>query len=140
MGLLAGISVFSIIELGLTILKWLRFAACNSKIAPETVWRPRPRKEFSVNKEHIFYHLAQNFGKLLKESNVHGVHYTTNKNLRAIERTFWFITITVLLAFCSVLVFDSLKELQSNSVIFEIDEQTWNVEDVRNLSFDNNVK
>lgn len=123
MGLLAGISVFSIIELIMTIMQ------CKSKIAP--VQRPRRRKKFKVNKEHLFYHLSRTFSELLKQSNIHGVHYVSDRRLKKIERVFWFIVICLMLAFSSVLVIDSLRNLQSNSVIFAIDENLWSVEDVR---------
>lgn len=131
MGLLAGISVFSIIELVWTALKCFQFAACKSKVAPEVDARFRSQKKFLVNQKHLFYHLSKTFVELLKESNVHGVHYTSDKKLGVIERIFWFILICVLLAFCSVLVLDSLEDLRSNSVMVAIDEKIWSVEDVR---------
>lgn len=134
LGLLAGISVFSIIEFVMTILKCFRFAACKSKIvAPKAVRRTRRRrrKKFKVNEEHLLYHLSRTFLEFLKESNIHGLHYTNNKRLTKFERVFWFIIICLLLVFSSVLVIDSLRNLQSNSVIFTIDEKIWNVEDVR---------
>lgn len=130
MGLLAGISVFSIIEIVVTIVKSFRFAVCKSRVDPQVDQRPRIQKKFLVNKKHIFYHLSKSFSELTKESNVHGVHYTSNKRLHVIERIFWFIIICVLLAFCSVLVLDSLSNLRSNSVIVTLDDKIWSVEDV----------
>lgn len=129
MGLLAGISVFSIAEIFCNILKSFWFTACKSKIAPQTVRRRRRR--ILVNRDHLFYRLGQTFLDLLKQSNVHGVHYTSDEKLKVIERVFWFITIVVLLAFSSVMVFGSLKNLQLNSVVVAIDEKIWSVEDVR---------
>lgn len=131
MGLLAGISVFSIIELFWTTAKCFWFAACKSKITPETVQPPRRRKKFLVNKKHLFYHLGQTFVELLKESNIHGVHYTSDKRLTKVERLFWFIVICVSLACCSILVFNSLKDLQSNSVMVAVDERVWTATEVR---------
>lgn len=132
MGLLAGISVFSIIELVMTIVKCLRFAACKSKVVPKAkVRKTRRRKKLKVNEQHLLYHLSRTFLELLKESSVHGLHYTNNKRLTKYERVFWFIIICFLLVFSSVLVIDSLRNLKSNSVIFAIDEKIWSVEDVR---------
>lgn len=133
MGLLAGISVFSIIELIWTTINCFRFAFCKSKVAPKAVRRPGERKKFLINKEHLFYQLGKTFGELLRNSNIHGLHYTSDKRLKVIERVSWFITICVLLVFCSVLVLESLNKLQSNSVILEIDEKIWSVEEVRIL-------
>lgn len=70
------------------------------------------------------------FVELLKESNIHSVHYISNKKLKTIERIFWMITICVLMVFSSVLVSDSIKNLQSNSVIVAIDEKIWSDENV----------
>lgn len=131
MGLLAGISVFSIIELVMTIVKAFRFAACKTKIEPETDRVLRTRKKFLVDEKHLFYQLSKTFGKLLKESNVHGVRYTSDKRLNVFERVFWVVTISLLLGFCSILVFNSLNNLQSNSVIVKVDEKIWSVEEVR---------
>lgn len=139
MGLLAGISVFSIIELVATVVKCFKFAACKPKVAPKPTGVPRNRKQFLVNRNHLLYRLSKTFVELLKESNIHGVHYTSDKKLCVIERFFWFITICMLLTFCSVLVFDSLNDLQSKSVIVTIDEKIWSVEDVR-LSNNNNCQ
>lgn len=134
MGLLAGISVFSIIELVVNIFKYLWTAACRSKITPQAAQRPRMRKKFLVNRDHLFYYFGKTFADLLKESKVHGVHYTSAKRHKNVERIFWIIVICTLLTFCSVLVFNSLKDLQSNSVIIAIDEKMWSVEDVRFFS------
>lgn len=133
MGLLAGISVFSIVELVMFIFKCFQIVACKSKVKPEAVQRSRSAKNFLVNKEHLFYYLSQTFGELLKESNIHGMHYTNSKSLSLTEKVLWFITICVLTALCSILVFNSLKHLQSHSVIVAVDEHIWNVEDVRFL-------
>lgn len=131
MGLLAGISVFSIIELLVAIVKCCRFSADKSKISPETVQRIRSQKEYLVNKEHLFYYLSQALVELMRASNIHGVRYLNDKKVKVIERVFWFIIICVLMAFCSILVFNSLNDLQGNSVVVAIDEKIWSVEDVR---------
>lgn len=133
MGLLACISVFFIIELLVIIIKGIRFAACKFKVAPETIRmrKPRKRRRFLVNRNHLFYHLGQTFGEFLKESNIYGMHYNSDKNFKTIERIAWFIIICVLMALCSVLVLGSLNKLLSNSVMLALDEKIWNVEDVR---------
>lgn len=131
MGLLAGISVFSMIELLVTTVKAFQFGACKSKIAPDVVRRTKSGKTFLVNRKHLLYHLSRTFVELLNDSNVHGVHYISDRTLKAIERVFWLIVICVLMAFSSELVFQSLRNLQSNAVIVAIDEKVWNAEDVR---------
>lgn len=129
MGLLAGISVFSIIELFMTILK--SFNIYQRKIEPKAVGVQKKTKPFLMNQKHLFYHLSKTLAKLLKVSNIHGVHYTSNKRLKTNERVFWFMTICMLMTFSCILVFNSAKNLQTNSVIIAIDEKIWNAEDVR---------
>lgn len=134
MGLLAGISVFSIIELVTTVVNSLRLAVCKNKVSPKlSVQLPKIRKKFLVNQNHLFYYLSKTFVELLKESSIHGVHYTNNKRLHVIEKLFWLVIICVLLIFCSILVFNSLKNMRLNSVIIAVDEKIWGAEDVRAL-------
>lgn len=132
MGLIAGISVFSIIEFTLTIMRCLRFAR-DSNVTPEAVQRPRPRRRFLVNHDHLFYHLGQNFAEFLKESSIHGVRYTIDKKLKVWERICSAIIVCISVTFCSILIIESLDHLQSNSVSVALGEKIWNVEDVRCL-------
>lgn len=131
LGLIAGISVISIIELVETALKCIRLSCFKSKVSPDAEQRPRHRKRFLVNRDHLFYHLGKTFFEFLKESSVHGVRYTNDKTLKVWERIVWALILSVSITFCSILVLHSLNNLQSNSVIVTIDEKIWNVEEVR---------
>lgn len=131
MGLLAGISVFSMIELLMTIVKAVQVEVCKSKVAPKTVRKPKSGKKFLVNRKHLLYHLIRTLVELLKASNIHGVHFISDKTLSVLERIFWSIIVCVLMAFSSVMVVQSLKDLQSSAVIVSIDDKVWNAEDVR---------
>lgn len=135
MGLIAGLSVASIIELALTIVSCLRNVAYNAKIAPETMVRPKRQKRFLVNRDHVFYHFGQNFVEFLKESSIHGVRYINEKKFKGWERIAWAIIVCVSFAFSSVLIMESLSHLQSNSVSVVMDEKVWTVEEVRYLLF-----
>lgn len=131
MGLIAGLSVASIIELALTFARCFQNLVCKGKIAPEIFQRPKRPKRFLVNRDHVFYHFGQNFVEFLSESSVHGVRYINDKKLKLWERTAWAIIVCISVAFCSILIMESLNRLQSNSVSFVMDEKVWNVEEVR---------
>lgn len=133
MGLIAGVSVISIIEFALTFTKCFQCRLVKSKIAPEELQRPRPRKSFLMNRDHLFYHLGRNFVEFLRESGIHGVRYTNDKKLKVLERLFWVVTIVISVTFCSILTMESLNQLQSNSVAIALGEQIWTPENVRRL-------
>lgn len=131
MGLIAGISVFSIIEFPLTIIKSFQLTFCKSKVTPEIDSREKPTKKFLINRDHLFYHLSRSFSEFLKESSIHGVHYINEKASSLQMKVFWFLAVSASMTYCTILVHDSLLNLQSNSVIVALDEKMWNVEDVR---------
>lgn len=132
LGLIAGISVISIIELALTILKCF---GCSfwSKVDPSLENIPKLQKRFLINREHLFYHFGRNFVEFLKESSIHGVHFTNDRKLKAWERLCWLVIICISVTFCSILITDSLNHLQSNSVAIALGEKIWSVEEVRNV-------
>lgn len=131
LGLIAGISVISLIEFTLTILKCFGCPFLKSKVAPEEAQIRKPRKKFLVNREHLFFHFGRNFVEFLKESSIHGVCYTNDKKLKIWERFGWLIIISTSITFCSILIIDSLDHLQSNSVTIALGEKIWSVEEVR---------
>lgn len=131
MGLIAGISVFSIIELALTLMKTLRFSIRKSKVGAENVSRQRSKKTFLIDRDHLLYHLGRAVLEFLKESGIHGVHYLNDKATGVKMRAFWFLAIGISMACCSILVHDSFTTLQSSSVIIALDEKIWNVEEVK---------
>lgn len=130
MGLVAGISVFSIIELTFTLLKCARVICCKKKIYPILIVQPKtPFQKFALNRQHLLYHFGLNLVEFLKEGGIHGVHYIKDKDLKWLEKMFWIASITVSATLCSILIADSLESLHANSVIIAIDEKIWNKEE-----------
>lgn len=135
MGLLSGISVFSIIELVFTILKCVRLACCKTKVHPIITVQPKSElQKFVLNQHHLFYLFGINFVEFLKKSSIHGAHYLRDKKLSWIEKTFWIVAISVSTVVCSILIADSLDSLHAKSVIITYDEHLWNKEDVSSSS------
>lgn len=131
MGLVAGISVFSIIELAFTILKFARLICCKAKVYPIVIVQPKtPHQKFELNQKHLFYHLGLNFVKFLKESGIHGVHYIKDKNLNCLEKIFWIISIAISTILCSIFIIDSLESIHEKSVIIGFDEKIFSKEEV----------
>lgn len=136
MGLVAGISVISIIELIFTILKCARLIFCKTKVHPIIIVQSKtPLQKFALNQNHLFYHFGLNFVEFLKESGIHGVHYINNKNLKWLEKMFWIIFVVVSTVLCSILIADSLESLHANSVIIAFDEKIWNKEEASFVRF-----
>lgn len=130
MGLVAGISVFSIIELVFTILKCAQTICCTTKIHPIIIVQPKtPHHKFSLNQNHLLYHFGLNVAQFLKKSGIHGVHYIYEKKLNWLEKMFWIVSITVSAILCSLLIVDSLASLHAKSVIIAFDEKIWSKEE-----------
>lgn len=128
MGLIAGISVFSIIEIALTLIKSVQINCQNSKVGTKKNSRKRFVKKFLINRDHLLYRLSRIFVEFLRESSIHGVHYLNDKATGLKMKVFWFFAIAASTICCSILVYNSSTELQSNSMFVALDEKIWNVE------------
>lgn len=135
MGLFAGISVISIIEVVLgivsTVFKRIEKRINMNKVhliqAPLT---PVP-KNISVNREHVLYQCSVFLYKFVKRSDIHGLHYITDRKKKLVERIFWAFTVLTSTIFCLFLIFDVTKHAELNPIQFSVDDRIWNLGDVR---------
>lgn len=134
MGLFAGISIISIIEVVLKILsvafeRIVRRININKIHVIKASPMPAP-KTISVNREHVLYQCSVLFFKYFKRSDIHGLHYITDKNNHLAWRIFWGITVLTSIIFCLILIFDVTKHAELNPIELRVDDRIWNLEDV----------
>jgi Amiloride-sensitive sodium channel len=125
MGLLAGISVLSIVEFFyLAVVFWKK----DKKVQPAS----RPRK-VAWDQTHALYLLTKYYANFLETSGIHGLHYL--KDQRRLGKCFWAFLIVTSIIFCSVLISDIYEHSEKSPVRTTIDDKLWTLEDVRKCSF-----
>ena len=131
MGLLAGISVLSIVETFYFFGKLLaeRMTIKPIRIHPN-LFKTVVRRQIRANKNHALYQLTKYFGEFIKASDAHGVLYTTDKEQSSCGRIFWTLMVIGSIVFCSILIVDSINNGKLNPVIVGIDSKTWSSEEV----------
>lgn len=134
MGLFAGISMISVIEVVLKTLSAafetiMRRININKVHAIKASSMP-VHKNFFVNREHVLYQCSVFFYKYFKRSDIHGLHYITDKNNHLAWRVFWAITVLTSTIFCLILIFDVTKHAELNPIELRVDDRIWNLEDV----------
>ena len=128
MGLIAGISVISIVECCFLFIS-IFFTNETVKINPSFEGLPSPRP-FLVNHDHIFYHFAKFFTEFMSKSSIHGLHSATDKKSSKMNKLFWLIVVAVSSVFCSWAIFDSVRHAELNPIVIGVDENFWKIEDV----------
>ena len=145
-GLLAGISVISLVEsaFGLfivTITKFHQFKKL-SKISIETHLDASQNRMFLVNHEHVLYQCSGYVRQFAESSTIHGINHIANINKQLIERIFWTMIAAISSALCVILIFDTTKHAELNPIEFGIDEKIWslNEESLKCLLFERTQK
>jgi Amiloride-sensitive sodium channel len=122
MGLLAGMSVLSIMEF--FYLASIHFKNGNNKV--QTTQRP---KTVAWNQSHPLYSLMKYFIEFLQLSDIHGVRYL--KDQGRLGKWFWAFLLSISAMFCSVLINDIYKHSELSPVHTSIDSNLLTSEDVR---------
>lgn len=130
MGLVAGVSVFSIIELAMTAFQLVKIIRCNSKIYPKKTPTIKKRKEFLFNSNSLFYKFGKSFTEFLKETGIHGVPYMIDKESSLTKKIFWTFALFVSMIICLMVISNRVQHLQSNVVEIKMDEKIWNANEV----------
>jgi Amiloride-sensitive sodium channel len=125
MGLLAGISVHSFVEFFYHAMKDIKL---NKKRVHCSV--DQPMQPEIPKRKHALYELMKYFVKFLKNSDMHGLPYITDKTQSRRGRVFWAVLVLLSFGFCLVMIRD-LSELADRSPLAtRIDSQIWTQDDV----------
>lgn len=130
MGLIARISIISLIELVYQMSRMLLSVMCsrNKKVSPMAVQNKRTK--LIINDNHALYQFSKYILEFVKASSIHGISFTIGSNRSRIEKLFWFIAVLASVGACSYLINNAKNQVELNPVSFGIDEHIWNVDDV----------
>lgn len=133
MGLLAGVSILSVVE----FVYHLFSKSCDKvknlhklKMVSPTSEKVAVEQGTLPNTDHALYHLTKYFNDFMNISDIHGVRYTTDKNLSTLSRIFWTVTVVGSLVACSLLIRDSYRHNELNPVLVKVDTKTWNSNEI----------
>lgn len=133
MGLIAGISVISLVE----VLYQFLCNLCSCEIRSSTmvtrisVAAVREREERMLsNQARVLYKVMNYISSFVQNSSVHGISYIMNKDQNLLKKLFWLIAVLLSVVTCSVLIIDERQKADLNPTLFSIDEVIWNVRDV----------
>lgn len=129
MGLIAGVSVISVIEFFYHFLSHLFPLGRNRKITPEATNKLRNRNR-AVNENHVLYQFSKYVVEFVRASSIHGVPLTTGRNRSRLQKLFWSLIVLFSIGACSYLINDARNLAELNPIAFGIDENIWNVKDV----------
>jgi Amiloride-sensitive sodium channel len=133
MGLLAGISVLSIVEIFYHALRQLQ--RNNRKVHP-SIEPNVMRQNREIRKDHALYHIFKYFVEFTKTSDLHGLPYVTDQRQGRWGRIFWAFVVLLSLVFCLILIRDINQQAEKSPVATMIDARMWTLDDVSEVVLD----
>lgn len=119
MGLFAGISILSIIEVFYHFV-----GAFKQKMIIEV--KPFlivPPKIALVDQDHVLVQLVKYFVKFIKTTDMHGAHYMMDSSLSQSSRIFWLVSLGPSVGLCVYSVGGMLRHAEKNPVAVRIDSR-----------------
>jgi Amiloride-sensitive sodium channel len=129
MGLLAGISVLSIIEVFYHIVH--HFRPKLTAIQPIMNFSFETRQIPWVNENHAIVQMSKYCGEYIRSSDIHGLQYTRDNKQSRCGKIFWIILVVLSFFSCLILVQNTYKNAEKSPVATSIDPETLNSNDVR---------
>lgn len=129
MGLLAGTSLLSIIEIFYHILK-----QNSQKLQNEISPGVQPQVEFEYD-DHALFQLSRYFVEFFRDSSMHGLHYIGDRNQNRFGRIFWMLLLATSTIICLFFTVVLHKNEGKSQITVRIDPQTWTLDDVRKFSW-----
>lgn len=130
MGLMAGMSLLSIIEIFVLVLISIIQAVKNHENRNK-VWKFSSKSETNRLIKGIKINKISTFIKIfIDSSSIHGLPNTTNKHKSLFEKGFWILFTVISTLICLVMIHDITKRSELNPIEFGIDEKIWTLNDV----------
>lgn len=124
LGLIAGASVLSIVELCFHLLP------CGSAVQQtQNRVHPSSTKTFFVMKK--FAQALNYFVEFSKITDVDGMRYTNDKNQNLCSKIFWTAAIIFSSLICCAIIIDTYNHAEKSPVAIRIDQKIWSIDDVR---------
>lgn len=132
MGLFAGMSVISAIEVGFHALKMFFVKMSDRRLLK--VHSMNAIESVSVIDTSISRRSLEYIVKIILKSDIHGLHFLVDAGRKIWERFFWSLVVFSLAIFCSLQTYEVLKYSEINPIEFGIDEKIWTINDVTSIS------
>lgn len=132
-GLIAGVSVISLVEFVYHFIVYLLSLRTSKKLfvrVHPTIAERNAANVLPLNQDHAIYQCSKYFFEFTRESSIHGLLYTTNKDEKLTGRVFWAIVVLASTIACGFLIRDNLSHAELNPIVFGIDEKVWKVDEV----------
>lgn len=129
MGLLAGASVISIMEIVFHSLK--NFNKKKSKVVP--IQRTGPNQVTLTTENHASQKFSENFTHFMKKSHIHGLRYTRDQRQTKCGRMFFILLVTSSLIISSILIVEMYQSSEKSPMATRIDDQMWTLDQVREI-------
>lgn len=68
--------------------------------------------------------------KMIEITSIHGLNYIRNRNLTAIERTFWFLAFILSIILCGFLIFGTIEKYINNPIIVRASDSAKTVDEI----------
>jgi uncharacterized membrane protein YccF (DUF307 family) len=126
MGLLAGISILSIVEI------FYHFAAFKLRKQSKQIHPvgQANRQTAWANEDHLLLQLVKYFAKFIKTSDMHGMNYTQDQTIGKVGRVFWALLVLLSLTICTLLVIDMNRHAEKSPITTRIDPKMRTLDDV----------
>jgi Amiloride-sensitive sodium channel len=128
MGLLAGISILSVVEV-VYYIATIKLGYQRQQVHPVT-----NRQTAWADEEHLLFQLMRYFSKFIKTSDMHGMKYTQDQTIGKAGRYFWTVLVLLSLTVCSALVIEMNQSAEKSPIVTRIDPQMWTIDDVSKKS------
>lgn len=117
MGLLAGISTLSVVEIFYHLVE-IKLQSRKNKVLSELEANETRTR---IDQDHVLVQLIKYFGQFIKSSDLHGAHYTMNPKLNRKGRIFWMVLLLSSVMVCTHLVGDMMQNAEKSPVAIKIE-------------------
>lgn len=132
MGLIAGMSVISIIEFFYHFVQ--SFRPKSNKVTL-MVMINNPWQIKLMNKDHALYQLSTYFTEYIKITDISGCFYMKDKTQTKYGRLFWTLIVILSMLLSCVLIVDIYQHAEKSPVAIGIDTKIWTQEEVKTRKF-----
>lgn len=131
MGLMAGVSVLSLVEFFYFLVNGL---INRKKVAAHDQLRREANQVTGNSQKHGFSHMYTHFVEFMKSSDMHGLKYAQGQTRIRCEKMSWTLLVTLSITICSILIKNMNEHAEKLPVVIKIDPEVWTLDDVRNIS------
>lgn len=132
MGLFAGMSVISIVEVGFFIVQAsiVRLMKLRSQQIAHEIIKVAP-VNLVPGKKSVFSRCSDFIFTIMNKSDIHGLRYIVKTKKSVGGRLFWLMTVVISSMVCFWQIFNTVKHSETNPIEIGVDQKIWDVKNVR---------